>query len=35
VQGIFAPTGSVPSFLEDMKARGMSLDHAIFSPGSQ
>jgi len=35
VEGLFMPTGSVPSFLEDIQARGMSIDHAIFDPQQQ
>jgi hypothetical protein len=27
------PTGSVPTFVEEMKARGIQLDHSIFDPG--
>lgn len=32
VEGLFMPTGSVPSFLDDIKSRGMSIDHSIFDP---
>jgi pilus assembly protein CpaF len=32
VLGSFRPTGAVPTFLEDLKARGLTLDHAIFDP---
>ncbi len=33
VIGHFAPTGSVPTFIEDMAVRGITIDHAIFDPG--
>ncbi len=32
VLGRLVPTGSVPTFVEDMKSRGLSLDHSIFDP---
>jgi pilus assembly protein CpaF len=32
VQGIFRATGAVPTFLEDINARGLSIDRAIFDP---
>ena len=32
VLGAFKPTGAVPTFLEDLKARGMTLDPTIFQP---
>jgi pilus assembly protein CpaF len=32
VMGRFVPTGSVPTFLEEMKIRGVTLDHRIFDP---
>jgi pilus assembly protein CpaF len=32
VLGAFRPTGAVPTFLEDLKARGLVLDPAIFDP---
>jgi pilus assembly protein CpaF len=32
VRGRFQPTGSVPTFLEEMAVRGISVDHAIFDP---
>jgi len=34
VEGIFSATGSVPTFLEDIKSRGMTIDHAIFDPSN-
>ena len=34
VQGRFEPTGSVPTFVEDLAARGLSLDHRIFDPAT-
>mgnify|MGYP000021927610 CR=1 FL=1 len=33
VIGRFVPTGSVPTFIEDMAVRGIAIDHAIFDPG--
>ncbi len=32
VIGKLAPTGSVPTFLEEIASRGLSIDHTIFSP---
>lgn len=32
VIGRLVPTGSVPTFVEEMRSRGLSLDHAIFDP---
>ncbi len=32
VLGRIRPTGSVPTFVEEMKSRGIHLDHAIFDP---
>ena len=32
VQGRFEPTGSVPTFVEDLAARGLSIDHRMFDP---
>ena len=32
IQGYLAPTGSVPSFFEQIKLRGLELDPAIFQP---
>ena len=32
VEGIFSATGSVPTFVEDIAARGLSIDHSIFNP---
>jgi pilus assembly protein CpaF len=32
VEGRFAATGSVPTFLEDIAARGLTIDHTIFDP---
>ncbi len=32
VKGYFRPTGSVPTFIEDIGARGLELDHSIFDP---
>ena len=34
VQGRFAPTGSVPTFVEGMAARGIAIDHRLFDPTS-
>ncbi|HMP76968.1 MAG TPA: ATPase, T2SS/T4P/T4SS family [Kiritimatiellia bacterium] len=34
VTGDFKPTGSVPTFVEDMAARGMKIDHRMFDPAS-
>jgi pilus assembly protein CpaF len=35
VIGKFLPTGSVPTFFEHIKSRGLSLDPAIFDPSRQ
>jgi pilus assembly protein CpaF len=32
VKGFFTATGSVPTFLENLAARGLAIDHSIFSP---
>ena len=32
VVGQFRPTGSVPTFVEEMAARGVTIDHRIFDP---
>ena len=32
VLGKFRPTGSVPTFLEELQSRGLHLDHAMFDP---
>ncbi len=32
VLGRLTPTGSVPTFVEEMKSRGIHLDHAVFDP---
>jgi pilus assembly protein CpaF len=32
VIGKFEPTGSVPTFVEEMASRGIKIDHAIFDP---
>ena len=32
VQGRFLPTGSVPTFVEDLAARGLSIDRRMFDP---
>ncbi len=32
VKGFFTATGAVPTFLENLSARGMTIDHGIFSP---
>lgn len=34
VLGTFQPTGSVPTFLEEMKTRGMEFDYSIFDKNS-
>ncbi len=34
VLGHFRPTGAVPTFLEDLRARGISLDTSMFMPRS-
>jgi len=35
VSGSLNATGSVPTFLEEISARGLRIDHAIFSPPSK
>ena len=35
VLGKFIPTGAVPTFIEEIAARGLSIDHAIFDPQKQ
>jgi len=32
VLGSFRPTGSVPTFLEELQSRGLHLDHSMFDP---
>ena len=32
VIGKFVPTGSVPTFIEEIAARGLSIDHSMFDP---
>lgn len=32
VHGYFTATGSVPTFLENLSARGLDIDHSIFTP---
>ncbi len=32
VKGFFTATGSVPTFLENLSARGLTIDHSIFTP---
>ncbi len=32
ILGVFTPTGAVPTFLENLAARGLSIDHSIFTP---
>lgn len=32
VLGKMAPTGSVPTFLEEIASRGMTIDHSMFTP---
>jgi pilus assembly protein CpaF len=32
VVGRYQPTGSVPTFVEEMAARGVAIDHRIFDP---
>ncbi len=32
VQGVFQPTGAVPTFYEHLKSRGLRLDPALFDP---
>ena len=33
VQGSFGPTGSVPTFMEEMHSRGIKIDPGLFDPG--
>jgi pilus assembly protein CpaF len=35
VIGRFVPTGAVPTFLDDLKARGVSIDLSLFDPKTQ
>ena len=35
VLGQFAPTGSVPTFVEEISSKGLSIDRRIFDPQSQ
>ena len=32
VQGVFRPTGAVPTFFEHLKSHGLRLDPAMFDP---
>jgi pilus assembly protein CpaF len=32
VMGRFTATGSVPTFLDDLRARGVSVDMSLFTP---
>ena len=32
VQGAFAPTGSVPTFVEEIEARGLTINRSMFDP---
>ncbi len=32
VEGVFRPTGSVPTFIEEAAAKGVALPHTVFSP---
>ena len=32
IQGVFRPTGAIPTFYEHMKSRGIHLDTAAFDP---
>jgi pilus assembly protein CpaF len=32
VEGAFSPTGSVPTFLEEMKTKGITLSEGMFEP---
>jgi len=32
VQGYFRPTGAVPTFLEQVQARGLTVNHEMFDP---
>jgi hypothetical protein len=32
VQGQYEPTGAVPTFVEDMKTRGISINRNMFDP---
>jgi pilus assembly protein CpaF len=34
VTGHFTPTGAIPTFLEDLKARGLELSPTIFQPAN-
>ena len=34
VQGVFRPTGAVPTFYEHLRSRGLSLDPALFDPNT-
>ena len=34
VQGVFRPTGAVPTFYEHLRSRGLSLDPAMFDPNT-
>ncbi len=35
VQGRLRPTGAVPTFVEDMKVRGIRMNHAVFDPAAE
>ena len=34
VQGIFAPTGNLPTFYEEFAAKGQPVDEAVFTKGA-
>ncbi len=34
VQGIFAPTGNLPTFFHDFKAKGVPVDESVFTKGA-
>jgi len=34
VLGRYEPTGSVPTYVEEMAARGIQMNHRIFDPES-
>ncbi len=35
IEGFFSATGSVPTFLENLTARGLHVDHSIFTPSKE
>jgi len=35
IEGYFTATGSVPTFLENLATRGLSIDHSIFTPAKE